>query len=191
MSQVANSVTMAQRLLADRLANARCAVDATVGNGKDALFLARNTPAATEIWAFDIQQAALDATAGLLAEHDLASRVRLVLDCHSHVARYVPGPIDIAMFNLGYLPGGSHAVTTVAATTVAAVGEVLRLMGADGLLTIVTYPGHAAGLIEDGAVREVLTALPQQSFAVGGWSLLNQRNQPPRLYIVEKVGCRT
>lgn len=185
---IVKAVDMAQRLLADKLSTALVAVDATCGNGYDTLFLAGHSPAGAIVWAFDIQPAALAATARRLAAAGLDSKVRLVEACHSRLGDYVAGPIDVAMLNLGYLPGGDHAATTLAVTTVAVLGQILERLATGGLVSVVTYPGHPAGYGENAAVAEFLAALPPREFAVASWQALNQRNQPPVLYIVEKAG---
>ncbi len=188
---IANAVAMAHRLLADKLATARTVVDATAGNGRDTLFLAANTPGDAVVWAFDRQQAALDNTARLLAEHGLGGKCRLVADCHSRLGDYVSGPVDAAMFNLGYLPGGDHGFTTCAASTVAALGCLTGLLAPGGLVTVVAYHGHPAGCEENAAVAEYLAKLPQTAFAVAAWRMLNQRNRPPILYIIGRTGRET
>jgi hypothetical protein len=188
---IANAVTMAHRLLADRLATAGTAVDATAGNGRDTLFLADRTPDDAVVWAFDLQQAALDNTARLLDEHGLGGKCRLIADCHSRLDSYVTGPVDAAMFNLGYLPGGDHGFTTRAATTVAALGRITGLLAPGGLITVVAYPGHPAGDEENAAVADYLARLPQETFTVAVWRMVNQRNRPPILYIIGRTGRET
>lgn len=188
---IANALTMARHLLKDKLAAAKTVVDATAGNGHDTLFLAANSPADAVVWAFDLQQEALDATARRLTEHDLTAKCRLVCDCHSRVADHVAGPVDAAMFNLGYRPGGDHSFTTGAATTVAALGAITRLLAPGGIVTIVAYPGHYAGEEENTAVADFLATLPQAAFTAAVWRMLNQRNRPPILYIIGKTGSET
>lgn len=186
--KLANALNMARQLLAGRLAVARRAVDATAGNGHDALYLAECMPPGSSIWAFDIQQAALENTGKLLADHGLAGRVTLLRACHSRMAEYVAAPLDVAMFNLGYLPGASHALVTRAATTVEALRQTALLLGPGGLATIVAYPGHPSGNEERIAVENFLSALPQAAFTVACWQMLNQIHNPPVLYILEKRG---
>jgi SAM-dependent methyltransferase len=188
---IANALTMARHILRDRLAAAKTVVDATAGNGHDTLFLAANTPADATVWAFDLQQEALDATARRLAEHGVNGKCRLVCDCHSRIADHVTGLIDAAMFNLGYRPGGDHSFTTGAATTVAALGAITRLLAPGGIVTIVAYPGHDAGEEENTAVADFLATLPQAAFTSAVWRMLNQRNKPPILYIIGKTGSET
>lgn len=185
--EVSNAVVMAQRLLTRTLASASCVVDATAGNGKDTLFLAGNTPESAVVWAFDIQAQALHKTQQLLVKHQLDHKVRLVADSHAHIASYLNKPVDAAMFNLGYLPGGDHALSTVSATTLQALAQVLQLLGTSGIVTICTYPGYADGRQELAAVHAYLNSLSQTNFTVGCWSMVNQKNSPPVLYIIEKI----
>lgn len=186
--KIAKAVTMAHHLLADKLPTVCCVVDATAGNGNDTLFLAKNTPENAVIWAFDIQEAALERTRQLLAAHRLAGKLKTVQDCHSNLDKYVQGPVDVIMFNLGYLPGGSHQLTTNSDTTVQALTQALKLLATGGLMTVTAYPGHEAGQIEHQAVRDYLAELPQQAYTVACWQMVNQKNNPPLLYIVEKRG---
>lgn len=186
--QAANAVTMAQRFLLTRLPAASTAVDATAGNGHDTLFLAQNTPPEATVWAFDIQAAAFANTRRRLAEHGCADKVRLVADSHVNVDRHVTAPPDAVMFNLGYLPGADHTVTTLADTTLVALARITGLLNAGGMMTIVAYPGHPAGQEENAAVAGFLRTLPQKQYTVSCWAVLNQKNNPPVLYLVEKRG---
>ncbi len=188
---IANALTMARHLLKDRLVTARTVVDATAGNGHDTLFLAANSPGDAVVWAFDLQPEALEATGRRLAEQGLSGKCRLICDCHRRVADHVDGPVDAAMFNLGYRPGGDHRFTTVAETTVAALGAITRLLAPGGIVTIVAYPGHDAGEEENTAVADFLATLPQAAFTAAAWRMLNQRNRPPILYIIGKTGSET
>lgn len=188
MAQVINALKMAHQLLVPRLSVAYRVVDATAGNGKDTLFLAQNTPNETAIYAFDIQQQALLNSQELLKNHGFSTnKVRYILDSHANVKRHLDGMIDVAMLNLGYLPGASHELTTKPETTVLALDQLAYSLVPGGVMTVVAYPGHASGEIEEKAVRAFLAALPQKSFTVGCWQMINQVNKPPVLYIVEKV----
>ena len=75
------------------------AVDFTMGNGHDTLWLSQNVGADGKVYAFDIQQQALDSTSRLLAENG-AENVTLILDSHANVKNYVQEPICVGMFNL-------------------------------------------------------------------------------------------
>lgn len=181
-------VLLAQQMLKDRLSLAQCVVDATAGNGRDTLFLAQSTPYDAVIWAFDIQASALANTNKLLHNHGLGSKVRLINKCHSRIDDYLRQPIDVAMFNLGYLPGGEHSLVTKPATTIAALQKVLALLAVDGIISIVAYPGHPDGRLENETVHNYVGELPSNEFRVGCWSMVNQQNAPPLLYLIENTG---
>lgn len=183
---VVNAVQMAHTLLLPRLQTAVAVLDATAGNGRDTLFLAKNTPPAAAVIAFDIQPQAIANTEILLKQHNLLAKTRLILDNHAHIASHVTQPLDAAMFNLGYLPGGDHAVSTCPATTCQAVSQILELLTAGGLITLAAYPGYEHGQQEYQAVHNYLASLDQKKFTVACWSMVNQQNNPPVLYIIEK-----
>ncbi|XEQ93073.1 hypothetical protein SCACP_19250 [Sporomusa carbonis] len=184
---IANAVTMAHRLIISKLANARLVVDATAGNGKDTLFLAENIPHDAAVWAFDIQQQAIIKSQELLKKHGLEHKVKFILASHATIMSYISQPIDVAMFNLGYLPGGNHSINTRPEVTVEAITQILYLLNIGGIVTIVAYPGYEQGRLECQAVRKYLGSLNQKLFAVACWAMVNQKNNPPVLYIIEKI----
>ncbi|WP_371370796.1 class I SAM-dependent methyltransferase [Sporomusa aerivorans] len=184
---VANAVRMAHQFILPRLANARTVVDATAGNGNDTLFLAENTPDATTVFAFDIQQQGLSKTETLLTGRNLRHKVRLILDSHSHLNKYLHQQLDAVMFNLGYLPGSDHKLSTNPATTIEAAHQALQLLNIGGVMTIAVYPGYEHGRLECQAVYEYLAILNQKVFSVACWSMVNQKNNPPLLYVIEKI----
>lgn len=183
---VVNATKMAHKFILPQLENATLVIDATAGNGNDTLFLAKNSSAETTVWAFDIQPQAIANTRLLLANHGYLNKVRLILDNHANITDYINQPIDIAMFNLGYLPGGDHSKNTCPETTLQAVERILQLLTVGGLLTIAAYPGYEHGKTENVAVHQFLTTLPQQAFTVASWTMINQVNSPPVLYVIEK-----
>lgn len=185
--EIANAVIMAQRFIGPKLAASSLVIDATAGNGKDTLFMASNTPSSAMVWAFDIQQQALSKTHQLLARFGLETKVRLVLDDHAHIPDHISQPVDAAMFNLGYLPGGDHTVSTCPDTTIDAISHTIQLLRPGGVITVVTYPGYTPGRLEDQAVQKHLAGLNQNQLAVACWSMVNQKNNPPILYIIEKI----
>ncbi|MDF2569824.1 MAG: putative rRNA methylase [Sporomusa sp.] len=186
--EVANAVVMAQRFLRPRLTNADLVLDATVGNGKDTLFLVENIPSTALAWAFDIQPQALTNAHELLTKHGVAHKARFVLDSHKHINKYINQPLDAAMFNLGYLPGGDHTISTHPDSTIQALIHALHLLRAGGIITIAAYPGYEHGRLECHAIQEYLTGLNQKQITVACWSIVNQKNTPPVLYIIEKMG---
>ena len=78
----------------------------------------------------------------------LADNAELHCIGHEHMAEVVAEPVDVIMFNLGWLPGAAHRVTTRVETTLRAVDAALTLLKPDGLMTICVYPGHEEGMRE-------------------------------------------
>ncbi len=134
-------------------------IDATAGNGHDTLFLAQRVGPYGKVYAFDIQQAALDQTAARLAEVGM-NNVRLIHDDHANMLSVVEprhhGRISAVMFNLGYLPGGDRSIITKPSSTIAAIRAAIQLLRDGGKITILAYPGHPGGLEERAAVERLL-----------------------------------
>jgi len=181
------AVKMAHFLIKDKLAAAERVIDATAGKGNDTLFLARHSPPTAIIHAFDIQQTALDKTRQLLEEYGLSDKVNLILDSHTNILHYGTQPADIIMFNLGYLPGATHCITTTKESTLEAVRASMDLLAVGGILTIAVYHGHPEGQQELEALHCFLENIPQISYSVASWQMINQINCPPVLYVIEKL----
>lgn len=181
-----SAVAVAHHLIGQALPKARIVVDATTGNGKDTLFLAEKSPENAIIYAFDIQRQALESTEELLSRHGLNHKVKYILDSHANLREHITQPIDIVMFNLGYLPGGNHSITTQAESTILALKQCAELMSVGGLMTVTAYPGHSEGFRENSFVEEFIGSLQQPNYAAACWKMINQKNQPPLVYVVEK-----
>ena len=68
-------------------------VDFTMGNGHDTLWLSNAVGENGKVYAFDIQQAALDSTSALLKKENAPENYTLILDSHHNVKNYVKEPI--------------------------------------------------------------------------------------------------
>ena len=155
---------LAHRRLAEVLAPGDAAIDATAGNGHDTLFLAQAVGAAGEVHAFDVQAAALAASATRLDAAGVRERVTLHHAGHETMLARLPalrGRVAAITFNLGYLPGGDHALTTLPATTLAALEQALALLRPGGLLSVLAYRGHPGGQEEAEAVAAWLAERPE------------------------------
>ncbi len=164
------------------------AVDATAGNGRDTVFLARLVGASGKVWAFDIQKRALANTARLLELENLSHRVTLVESSHEELAHYVSDNLGAVMFNLGYLPGGDHSIITRPSTTLIALEMALNKLRPGGMATLVIYSGHTGGKEEEDALLHYAANLDQSEFIVLHYRMLNQVNAPPSLLAIEKLG---
>ena len=144
--------------VADALYDGAIAVDATVGNGYDTLFLAQAVGPTGQVIGFDIQKTALNNASELLRFAGTANRVRLILSCHSALATYMPRnrPISGAMFNLGFLPRGDRRIATRPETTLPALGAIFRVLDSAGRMSILAYRAHKGGEEEYQAVRQYL-----------------------------------
>ena len=177
---------LAHRQIAAVVAEGHVAVDATAGAGKDTLVLARLVGPGGRVYAFDIQQAALRRTEARLKESGLADRVELINDGHERMAEYVTCPVSAVVFNLGYLPGGDKNLVTVPDTTLAALRQALVLLRPGGLAALVTYPGHAAGKIEQERLIDLCRALNPHQYGVLMTTLLNREHEPPALLTITR-----
>ncbi|WP_378955133.1 class I SAM-dependent methyltransferase [Pelosinus sp. sgz500959] len=185
--QTLNAVRLAQELLLPKVSHARCIVDATAGNGKDTLFLAKNSPEHGTIYAFDIQENAIETSKKRLMEHNLDGKVQLILDSHANIRSYINKPIDVAMFNLGYLPGKCHETMTMVESTIRALTDVVSQLSVGGIISVVAYPGHHHGKEENDAVRNYTMTLQPKEFTVLCIDMINHLNHPPILYMIEKI----
>ena len=162
------------------------AVDATMGNGHDTQFLCGLVGESGRVYAFDVQQSALDNTAARLEAEGLRARAELILSGHETMAAYVKTPVRAVMFNLGWLPGGDKSVTTLWETTKQAVTAAMALVEKGGVVTICAYPGHAAGDEERHELMAFLSAVRPQEFNVLHHRFLNAGPGAPECFVVLK-----
>ncbi len=179
----------AKRWIAARLHPGDGAIDATVGNGHDTLFLASRVGEDGRVFAFDVQAEAIDRARRRLRQAGLEHRVCWYLQGHQHLADAIPvawkSRLRAAMFNLGYLPGGDKRRITQSDTTVPALEQAIDLVSPGGRITVIAYTGHPGGGEEADNVRSWFGRQPsdliswQQVIPAG-------RRQPPQLFLIEK-----
>lgn len=176
---------LAHLLLHQSLNSGDWALDATVGNGHDTLFLAKSVGRSGRVFGFDVQATAIAATAIRVEEHP---QVTLFHAGHETLADHLPkdGQLAGAMFNLGYLPGGPREIMTHADTTLAGLGQVLERLKIGGLLTLVLYPGHSGGDSEAEAVRAFAKSLGEE-FVVAQFKRFNANRPAPELLAIERT----
>lgn len=176
----------AKQLLTETINPGETVIDATTGNGNDTLYLADLVGENGHVYAFDIQQTALDVTAARLGE--LSERVSLICDSHDNVENYLKGQIGGAVFNLGYLPHSEDlSVVTKPETTIKAIHTMLGMLKKGGIIAVSVYDGHEGGKEEREALLDYVKRLHQADFHVIRYELVNQRNNPPFLIAFEKV----
>lgn len=153
MTPLERPTALAHREIAAVLREGDLAIDATAGNGHDTVFLAKLVGEAGNVVAFDVQEQAITSTRERLAAESLLDRVKLVHGSHGSIPEHAAASsVSAVMFNLGYLPGGDHAVITRTGDTLRALEGALGVLKLGGILTIVCYPGHEGGDEESAAV---------------------------------------
>lgn len=155
------------------------AVDFTMGNGFDTLFLCQK---AKMVYAFDTQPQALENTKKRLQGFE---NFQLILDGHENCRSYLPF-YKAGIFNLGYLPGENHYITTKTETTLKALRDALDLLEVKGRLIVVCYPGHEEGKKESEAVEKYASGLSSHDYHVATFKMHNKK-MSPYLVIIDKV----
>ncbi len=161
-------------------------VDATAGNGHDALWLAAAIAPTGYIHAFDVQADAIKATEQRLSEAGYANMLQTHHCSHAEMAQHVPAGQRAILFNLGYLPGSQHDVTTHADSSLAAISAALELLAPHGRLCVMAYPGHEGGQDEFTAIATFFETLPLSKFTVTCTTCFNGSKRAPVLFSVEK-----
>ena len=182
---ILRDTTELAKVLCEKYIDGDCAsiaVDATCGNGHDTLWLAERC---AKVYAFDIQESAVQATEKLLAEHGYEN-VSLICDSHALMSKYVEKQVNLIMFNLGYLPGGDRSVTTGRESTIEALTQSLELLVVNGLICVIMYWGHPQGAAERRAVLDWAAELDKGVYHCVHTDMINQPNCPPEILLITK-----
>lgn len=181
-----NAVELVKRAVKERLSEGGFAIDATAGRGHDTVFLARTAGENGRILAFDIQPDAVESTRARLAAEGLTAEV--VLDSHENMARYAEKEsAHCILFNLGWLPGGDHAVYTRAESTMKAIEAGLDILRSGGLMCVTIYSGGANGYAERDALIPFLAALDDTKYEVVRLTFHNWKKDPPIPFFIIKL----
>ena len=177
----------AHQCMKSSLVSGDVAIDATVGNGHDTLFLAACVAETGRVYGFDVQTRAIEATRQRLMDHQMLDRVRLIHASHAKMADYVDAGVKGIMFNLGYLPGADKTLVTLLETTLQAVDASCRLLKEGGVMTVLAYPGHVGGDVETAALRDWCQRLDAQRFQ--SELILSHHDQAtaPRLFVIRAI----
>ena len=175
-----------KKFILEHLSEGEVAVDFTMGNGHDTEFLCKAVGPQGHVYAFDIQELAVESTKKRLTDAGLIDRATLILDSHSNASKYINKPLKASMFNLGYLPGsGRKDITTMRSTTLPAVEFAIGNTAPDGIVLIAIYPGHEEGDAEGKMLYEMLSEYPRWSICCSIFRILNSPTSP-YFYIIEK-----
>lgn len=182
-------IPFAHDLLKESVEPGEIVVDATCGNGNDTLFLSNLVGEDGAVYAFDIQEQAIETTEKLLHENK-RTNVNLILDSHAQIDKYIRDDgvetLGGAIFNLGYLPRSNKQIITKGDSTIAAIETLLRYIRIGARIVIVVYHGHDGGKEEKDAVLQFVRELDQTYYAAITYQFINQRNNPPFVVAIEK-----
>lgn len=182
-----NNVLMVARDLCQKVIQFGDTVcDCTAGNGNDTVFLASLVGENGKVYAFDVQEKAIENTRKKLEENQFVKRVILINDGHEKIDEYVKEMAKLFIFNLGYLPKLSHEITTKADTTLEAVKKCMKLLLKSGIIVINVYYGHENGKEEKKILEEFCQKINQKEFNVFKLYFMNQVNNPPELICIER-----
>ena len=160
-------------------------IDATAGNGLDTLFLCNLFKDKGYVYAFDIQEDAINRTKDLL-EKNLCTNCKLIVDSHENVLEYIEDrQIDVALFNLGYLPNSDKKVRTNFTSSINAIKNIISRLSNQGRIFISAYKLHDNGE-EASNIHKFISSLDKREYNVIQIKLLNKENSPPEIYIIEK-----
>ena len=166
------------RVLDEYIKEGDCCIDATMGKGGDTYYLCSKTGESGKVYAFDVQADALRQTREKLDKHKM--NAELILDGHEHMKEYVKEmAVSCIMFNLGYLPGGDHTISTRIKTSMPALSSSLKLLKKGGLLSLCIYSGGDTGFEEHDAVLSWLKSLDPHCYLVIKSEFYNRPNHPP------------
>ncbi len=171
-------LTLHKQFLTPHIKQGDTVADFTMGNGHDTLWLSNAVGEKGHVYAFDIQQQALDSTAKLLSEEGEFENYTLIKDSHANALLHIPEKIKAGVFNLGYLPGGDKSVTTLHESTLKAVDAAIELLAPDGIILIAVYPGHDEGTIEGNLLYEKLKEISRFKLCISQFKIINSPTSP-------------
>jgi len=183
-----NAVQFTELIIKSYVKTGNVCIDATAGNGNDTEILATAVGSTGKVYAFDIQQQAIETTRFRLSAKGLLDRVILINDGHEKILEHVSGDADFIIYNLGYLPGGDKELSTTKETTLESLKQALTLLTPAGLMAITCYRSHKGGEEEYEAVMEFVSQLDQIKYNAFRFEFLNQKNDPPVVIGVEMRG---
>ena len=152
----------------------KVAIDATLGNGYDSLFL---SPLFKKVYSFDIQDLAIKRSKERLKDCD---NVEIIQANHMYIDNFVKEKVDLVTFNLGFLPGSDKKICTNSYTTTNAIKKAYELLNENGLIVLTTYSRHSGGQKEADDIDLFL----EQS----NYTYTKNRFDYEIVYVIKKAG---
>jgi predicted methyltransferase len=178
---------LAHQILTDAIRPGDTVIDATAGHGHDTLFLAQCVGESGRVLAFDVQESAIRSARVKVEAVGHIARVAFYQTSHARMAEYAQADsVRVVMFNLGYLPGADHDLSTMAAETLSALAVAAVLLQTGGLLSVVCYPGHPQGAIEAAEAEAWLSAQCAFGWRVAKYAMLGTLKAAPYLLVARK-----
>jgi len=172
-------MALEKQFLSAHIKDGITAVDFTMGNGHDTLFLSKAIGENGKLYAFDIQTQALENTRQRLIDNGCPENYTLILDSHANLLDHVRQPVNAVVFNLGYLPGsGNKALTTMRESTLAAFNASLSLVESGGIVFVAIYPGHEEGRLEGEMLQARVAELERHVWCATVLRILNSPESP-------------
>ena len=159
------------------------AIDASCGNGRDTLQLARLLPQGV-VFALDIQKIAIEKTKA----RGIQGNIFFFEQSHETFPKEAyQRPVKLIIYNLGYLPGGDRSLTTQTKTSLKSLEKACHLIIKDGAISMMLYPGHEEGGKEKEALLSYAGLLPKQEWEVNhySWSFLS--SAPSLLFLKKRL----
>ena len=155
-------------------------VDATLGNGNDALFLSNLINDRGIVVGYDIQELSIENSTKLFKEQNI-NNVFPKLKSHEFIEE---DNIDLVIFNLGFLPGSDKTIKTNKVSSLNALKNLLPKMNQDNMLIILClYVGHQEGLEESIVIDDFVKSLPSSRYLVTKYQNYNRPTSPYLLTI--------
>ena len=183
---ITRTTELAMRITLSYVEQGDTVIDATCGAGHDTLALAEAVGEMGRVCAFDIQEEAIGLTSDMVKGNGYQN-VELFNESFVSMGEHVPdGSASAAVFNLGYLPGGDHSITTEAGITIEGLQAALKAIKTGGIVTVVLYDGHEEGRMEKECVLRWAEELDTKTYHAVFASMLNQNNYPPEVLWITK-----
>lgn len=171
------------KIIIDQKKDIKVAADMTVGAGNDSLYILENTNV-ERLYGFDIQKEAEIKAKNLIGDEP---RFIFNLTSHDNIDKYVKENLDLAIYNLGYLPGGNKEITTQYQSTIKSLEKTLSLLNKEGMVILTIYPGHPAGKIESQKIEAYLTRLDQKKYEIIKITYPSRPKNPPYIIVIQKI----
>ena len=171
-----NNNTFVHKYIKPLITNEDITIDMTIGNGNDTQFL---SSLSKYVYGFDINPIAIDNTRKRITNDN----VKLILDNHINVDKYIQEKVKLVIFNLGYLPNSDHSTITKTNETLIAFKKSYDLLVTNGYLIITFYLGQDGGKQE----YELLKDYIEQNNICVLQTYTQNKVDSPITYIIKKL----